>query len=140
MSGKGQFKRETWSLACAFVSSDAGDITCPHEVVLQADGTIQRRTNGTDIPIGMAFNGGSNGDEITVDTILHNTDLANVLAATDAGVLLRPNGTLVDINGVQSMQYVPAVAGELAIAISLEQVAGAGNIRVGQLRAPIRVV
>lgn len=82
-------------LQMSAVNDSGGNLVPGMEVIFKANGTIDKRTLGTQIPIGIVMIGSANGKRATVR--LYATALMNAVATggnLSAGVFVVPNGNI----------------------------------------------
>lgn len=106
-------------------------------VNISGDNTVAAVDAGTDFPVGIISVGATAaGEKVTVLTNL-NSDLKAIAgAALAAGALVKPTGA-VDANGRPT--YVAAAVGDFVGAVVIKGGALNAEIRVGILRAPVKI-
>lgn len=95
-------------LFLTLTNSDGATLKVGQEVVLENNLTVQKRSAGSEFPIGVVTVGGIDGDLVTVATCFQRTTLAIAKGGTiNVNTFVKPNGT-VQASGIP--EYVAAVA------------------------------
>lgn len=126
------------ALQFGFQNGSTNELTSGQEVSLKNDGTIEERTVGTTLPLGVVIKGAKANLKATVRT--NFTAALNAIA--DGGAiapsdLLVPTGTK---NAENLPLYKKASTGEYAVAMAFKGGATGTAIRVGILQSPVNVI
>ncbi|MAX80381.1 MAG: hypothetical protein CL843_09415 [Crocinitomicaceae bacterium] len=119
------------ALQLGFTNDSGGDLVKGQEVYLKSAGGVDKRTDGSTIPLGVVIVGAEDGEKVTVRTFF--TVSVTGVAKTNAlnyGVAVVPNGT-VDSSG--RPEYVAAGASVNYCAITIKGGAADSEILVGIL-------
>lgn len=127
------FNEESLALTCIA----AGDLYEGQEVKITADQTVNKRTVGTEFPIGYVKVGATSGNEVTVVVNASSDLTAKAIGGTlSAGAFVKPNGNI-STDGVP--EYVATASGDYANAIVLTGGAANAEIRLLLLNTPVKV-
>lgn len=132
------------------MTNDAGEaLVAGQEVFINGDFSVDKRVDGSELPIGMVDVGGGDGELITVHANLLRTVRGIIKGgAATANQLLIPNGTVT--GGLP--EYVAAtpsevsdgtltgVLGDIAQAVALEGALQDAELQIGILRNPVQII
>lgn len=122
-------------LALSFVNDSGGELFSGQEVTLKTDGTIDKRDAGTELPLGTVKIGAVDSERVVVYTVFkHSVKGIATGGALDAGVYVKPNGTLDSSN---RPQYVAIGDEEYALGLTITSALEDAEILVGIMESPV---
>lgn len=120
-------------LQLSFLSSDAAAMKAGQEVYQHTDGSIKKRTTGTQKPLGILMSDCPIGERGLVRVPFHLVLTATVKTANlNAGVEVKPDGTL-DADGYPN--YVAAVSGDYVQSLTIKAGLVGAHVRIGILQS-----
>jgi len=117
------------ALQLTFVSSAGSEIKAGQEVYQHTDGTVKKRTLGTQIPLGIALSDTPDGERVLV-RVPHQMVIEGIAkgGALNAGVAVVPDGTL---NADGYPNYVAAGASAYVSAFTLKAAVEDARVCIG---------
>lgn len=125
------------ALQFGFTNDSGVELKQGREVILKTTGLLDKRSAGSEIPLGVVVIGGIDGARCTVRTGFTAAIKAKAIGGTlNAGTYVVPNGN-VDSDGIP--EYIAAVAKDYATGYVIKGGAANASIKVGILDTAVTV-